>query len=128
MLSAAIGKVVAVDGSDDDVTQSELRHRIRDLLRFLRIERRRKARLHVAEGAGPRARVAHDHHGRVLLGPALADIRTARFLAYRHEPVLANDLFRFGVNGRARRLDANPVRLAQDGRVGPLCLFGVPGL
>ena len=41
-------------------------------LRFVRIEGARHTGLHIAEGAGPRAGVAHDHEGRVFLRPAFA--------------------------------------------------------
>ena len=62
----------------------------RDMLRLERIDRARHAGLHVAEGAGARAGVAEDHHRRVLLGPALADVRAGRFLADRREVELAH--------------------------------------
>ena len=57
---------------------------------------------HVAEGAGARAGVAHDHEGGVLLRPALADIRAAGLLADRDEAVLADDARRLAEDRRAR--------------------------
>src|SRR4029077_2574840 len=83
--------------------------------------------LHIAEGAGPGAGVAHDHHGGVPLGPAFADIGTGRFLAYRVQVVGAHNLPRGDIFLGHRRLDPDPVRLAQDVIVGPVGLFGVPG-
>ena len=54
-----------------------------------RIERPRQPGRHVAEGAGARAGIAHDHHGGVALRPALADVGAGRLLAHRDEPVRA---------------------------------------
>ena len=53
------------------------------VLRFGRVQRFRHARPDVAEGTGPRAGVAHDHHGGVPVGPAFADIRTAGLFTHR---------------------------------------------
>ena len=69
--------------------------------------------LHVAEGAGAGAGVAHDHEGGVVLRPALADVRAARLLADRDQAVLAHDRRRLAIDRRARRLDADPVGLAR---------------
>ncbi len=125
MLGAAVSEVVAVDRGDDDMLQAQLCDRFGDILRLVRIERAGHAGLHVAEGAGARARVAHDHEGRVLLLPALADIGAAGLLADRDETVFLHDAMRLGPFGRAGRLDADPVRLAQDRLVGPVRLFGM---
>ena len=76
------------------------------------VERAGQAGLDVAERTGAGAGIAHDHEGGVLLLPALADIRTARFLANRVQAALAHDPARLGIAGRGRRLDANPVGLA----------------
>ena len=56
------------------------------------VQRARQAGFHIAEGAGARAGVAHDHHGGVALLPALADVGAAGLLADRVQPVLAHDL------------------------------------
>ena len=74
----AVVEVVAVDRGDDHMREPELGRRLGDMLGLGRIERAGQAGLHVAEGAGARAGVAHDHEGRVLLLPALADIGAAR--------------------------------------------------
>ena len=63
----------------------------------LGIERPRQPGRHVAEGAGARAGVAHDHHGGVALRPALADVGAGRLLAHRDEPVLAQHAARLAV-------------------------------
>src|SRR6185369_15315410 len=80
---AAVGKIVAIDGGDDDMLEAKLGSRRRDMLRLKGIDGPRHAGLHVAERTGPRASVAQDHHRRVLLGPALADIRAGSLLAHR---------------------------------------------
>src|SRR5438270_8417335 len=100
--------------------EPELAHRLGDMPWLILIKEIWKAGLHVAEGASARARVAHDHERRVLLLPALADIRAARFLAHRDELVLAHDAVRLGPLRRTRRLDANPCGLALDRLVRPM--------
>ena len=107
----AVGHIVAVDRGDDDVVQTHLLDGQAHLARLFRIQRLRQARLDVAEGAGPRAGVAHDHQGGVLLAPALADVRAGRLFTHRHQPLGANDLLGGVVLTRARRLDPQPVRL-----------------
>ena len=89
----------------------------------LRIERARQAGLDVAEGAGARAGVAHDHEGGVLLLPALADIRAAGLLAHGVQAVGAHDGVRLDIAGRHRRLDADPVGLLGCGGIRPMRLF-----
>ena len=92
--------------------EPQLGRGVGDMLGLQRIDRARHAGLDVAEGAGARAGVAEDHHRRVLLGPALADIRAGRLLAHRGEVEAAHQLARLGEAGAGRRLDADPVGLA----------------
>ena len=87
-------KIVPVDRGDHDMGKLELRHRLRHVLGLVRIERARQPGLHIAERAGARAGVAHDHHGGVRLLPALADIGTAGLFADRVQAVRAHDLAR----------------------------------
>ncbi len=94
MRSAAVVEIVAIDRRDHDMGKAELRHGLRDVLGFVRIEPARQAGLHVAERTGARAGVAHDHEGGVRLVPALADIGAAGFLADRVQAVLADDVAR----------------------------------
>src|SRR6202035_5151455 len=89
------------------------------------IERAGQPGLDVAEGASPRAGVAHDHEGGVLFLPALADIGTAGLLAHRVRAVGAHDAGRLDIAGRDRRLDADPVGLAQAWLIRPVRLFRV---
>ncbi len=69
----------------------ELGRRGGDVLGLGGIERAGQSGLDVAEGAGPRAGVAHDHEGGVLFLPALADIGAAGLLAHRVQAVFAHD-------------------------------------
>src|SRR5690606_25912528 len=108
----AVRQVVAVDAGDHDVLQAHLTCRDGDVLRLHRIDHARHARLDVAERAGAGAHVAQDHHRRVLLGPALADIRTGRFLAHRVEIEFAHQLTRLVIALADGRLDPDPVGLA----------------
>ena len=105
--------------------KAELRGRLGDARRLVRIERARQAGLDVAEGAGARAGVAHDHEGGVLLLPALADIGAAGLLADGVQAVRAHDPLRLRIALRDRRLDADPVGLAQRGVSGPMRLLGM---
>ena len=128
MLRTTIGQVVTVDRGDDRMGEAHAGDGIGNLFRLVGDERIGHAGLHVAEGAGPGAGVAHDHEGGVLLLPALANIGTARLLADRDEIVLLHDAVGLGPLGRARRLDANPVGLAQDRLIGPVRLLGMTRL
>ena len=125
MRGAAVGKVVAIDRGDDHMFQSQLGHRFGDLDRFIGVERTGQAGAHVAESAGTGAGIAHDHEGRVLLRPALANVGTAGFLANGHEFVLAHDTLRLGPFGGAGSLHTDPRRLALYGRVGAIGFFRV---
>ena len=87
------------------------------------IERAGQPGLDVAEGAGAGAGVAHDHEGGVLFLPALADIGTAGLLAHGVQAVGAHDSRRRDIAGRDRRLDADPVGLAQARLIRPVRLF-----
>src|SRR6266571_3600777 len=123
MPGAAIGKIVTIDRSHHDMYEPELRDRIGNALRLLAVERTRQAGLDVAEGAGASTRVAHNHESRVLLLPALADVRATRLNAYGVKAVRAHDAARLCIARRARRLDPNPVGLRQHGRIRAVRLF-----
>src|SRR5690606_17034294 len=109
---AAVGQIVAVDRSDDDVLETEPGGRRGDMFRLERIDLARHPGLDVAERAGARADVAEDHHRRVLLAPALADVRAGRLLADGVEAEFAHQRARLVVGLADRRLDPDPVRLA----------------
>ncbi len=109
---AAVGQIVAVDAGDDDMLQAQFGRRDRDMLGLQRVDRARHPRLDVAEGAGPRAGVAEDHHRGVLLGPAFADVRAGRFLAHRGQAQLAHQPSGVVIAFADRRLDPDPVGLA----------------
>src|SRR5690606_36654041 len=114
-----------IDGRDDHVLEFEPGDGFRDVLRLLRVEWLRQSSTDVAEGASARARVAHDHHGRVLLAPALADVGAACLLADGVQIVLPHDALRLAIDWRAGRLDASPARLAEDRAVGLQRLLGM---
>ncbi len=125
MLGAAVGEVVAIHRGDHEMGEPQLEGRFGDVLRLIGVERAGHAGLDVAERAGAGAGVAHDHEGRVLLVPALADIRTARLLAHRDEAVFLDDVAGIGIAARGRRANANPVRLRWRQRIRPVHLFRV---
>ena len=101
----------------------ELGGRFADMRGLVGIERAGQSGLDVAERAGARAGVAHDHEGGVLFLPALADIRAAGLLAHGDEAVVAHDLLRGEIARRHRRLDADPVRFLLQRRIRPVRLF-----
>ncbi len=126
MLRTAILQIVTVDGGDDDVLEPEFRHGLGDVHRLLRIEGAGKSRGDVAERAGARADLAHDHHGGVPALPAFADIGAGGLLAHRGELVLAQDRLGLVVGRRMRgNAHTDPVRLAQDRRIRLVRLLGV---
>ncbi len=125
MLGAAVGEIVTIHRSDDDMGEPKLECGLRDMFRFQRIERPGHPGLDVAEGAGAGTGVAHDHEGGVLLVPALADVRATRLLAHRDEAVLLDDFAGIGIAARVRRAHANPVRLRRRERIRPVHLFRV---
>ena len=125
MRGTAIGKVVAIDRGNHDVGKSELGNGIGKAGGLGVIQRARSPRFDVAEGAGARAHIPHDHHGGVPRLPAFADVRTPGFDAHGVETVVAHDPASFGVSARARRLDADPIGLAQGRRVLPMRLLGM---
>ena len=127
MRGPAVVEIVAIDRGDDDVGEAKLGGRLGDMRRLGAIKRARYPGLDVAEGAGARAGVAHDHERGVLLLPALADIGATGLLAYRVQAVRPHDLPRLGIARRDRRLDSDPVRLAPDRLVRPMRLFRVAG-
>src|ERR1700732_2494689 len=119
----AIAKIVAIDGSDDGMGEPEFFDRFADTDGLGRIERVRKAGLDIAEGAGARASVAHDHEGRVFFFPALADVGAARLLADGYEAVLLDDFLRRRPLRRARRLDPDPFGFSRYRLIRPMGLF-----
>ena len=124
---AAVVEVVAVDGRDHHVAQAELDHGVGEIVRLVRIDCAGLAGGDVAEGASTGADIAQDHHRRVLLRPAFADVRAAGLLADGMQPVLADDPVRLAVSGRRRRLHPDPRRLAGRGIVRPMLLLRMAG-
>src|SRR5690625_2856206 len=131
MLRAPVREVVAVDRRHHHVLECQLAHGLRHVGGFEGIQLSRAPCGDVAEAARPSADFAHDHHRRVLLGPALADVRAGGFLTDSGKLVLPHDLPRLVVRPGNRGLDPDPGGLAPLYRiVRPVRLFGVtyPGL
>ena len=118
--------------------QAHLGDGVGDVLWLFSVERAGQSGLDVAERASARASVAHDHHGRVLLRPALADIRAGRFFAHRVKVFGADDRAGFCKTLRCRRLhrESSPAceqpgcraEIVSRGAAGPLwwCRSGSP--
>ena len=101
-------------------------HRLCNILRFPRVKRMGQTCLDVAKGTGPCAGVPHDHHGRMVLAPALTNIGAARLLAHGVEVVGTHNFPGFTINRAAWSLDPYPVWLAQNSTLGLVGLFRVP--
>src|ERR1700730_17975720 len=125
MRCPAVVKIVAIDGSNDGMSEPEFFDRFADTDGLGRIERVRKAGLDIAESAGARAGVAHDHEGCVFFSPALADVGAAGLLADGYEPMFLDNFLRRGPLRRARRLDPDPFGFSRHRLVGPMRLFRV---
>lgn len=92
--------------------KAQLRRGFRDMRRLVRIDPARHAGLDVAESAGAGAGIAKDHDRRMLLGPALPDVRAGGFLADRVEFQVPHQLACFAIALGGRGLYPDPVRLA----------------
>ena len=121
----AVGEIVAVDRSHDDMRKPKLGDRVTDARGLVFVQRTGQAGAHIAEGAGAGAGVAHDHEGGVALVPAFADVGTARLLAYGRELEFAHEAQGLGEHRRAGRAHADPGRLAGDRLVRPVRLLGM---
>src|SRR5205085_9087296 len=111
MRSASIGKVIAVNRGDDDVSQAEPCRCLRNSHRLASIERPRQSGPHIAERARARAGVPHDHEGGVLLLPAFANIGTRSLLADGMQSMRPYERPGFHIAARNRCLDPDPGRL-----------------
>ena len=103
--------------------ETELRDRVSDARGLVLVKRARQAGAHIAEGAGARAGVAHDHEGGVALVPAFADVGTARLLADGRELEFAHEAQGLGEDRRAGGAHTDPGRLAGDRLVRPVRLL-----
>jgi hypothetical protein len=120
VVRALVRELVAVHARDDRIAERELLHGVRDLRGLEDIQRRGGhlelgARLHVAEAAAARARVAHDHERRLALRPALSAIRTTRLLAHGVEAVRLEERLDLRDLRAHRKRAHEPARLRQVG-------------
>ena len=99
MPGAAVAEVVAIDGRHDDMLKLQMRDGLCNAPRLVGVEVRRQARRDVAERAGARANAAHDHHRRVPLLPAVADVRAGGLFADGVKLVFADDGPRVVITG-----------------------------
>jgi len=115
MHRTAVFKVVAVNGCYDDVLQTHFCDSFCHAARFVSVYACKWfAGGYITERASACAYVAQNHHGCVLFLPAFADIGAAGFLADRYEAFRFHKFTRFSISRRTGRLDADPVRLAQN--------------
>src|SRR5581483_3037550 len=98
-----------------DVTQPHLRSRLRETKRLERVRRMLgPARVDIAVAAGASAGVAEDLERRRPPAPALGDVRTARLLADRVQPLAVDQRAHLEVaGGRARGANLHPLRPAR---------------
>src|SRR5208337_3242297 len=108
MSGPAIVEVVTVDGGDDHMLQPELRRCQSNAGGLTRVKCAGQPRFDIAECAGARACVAHDHEGCVLFFPTFPYVRASRLLAHSVQSMSTHDRARLGIAFRERRLDPNP--------------------
>ena len=113
MLGAAIAQVVAIHRGDHHVAQFHVMDGLRQVRRFLLVQRRRPAVTDIAKRAAPRAHVAHDHECRGAVAKTFGEIGATGFLAYGVQVLIAQHGLDFCNRIRGRRLDPDPWRLAQ---------------
>ena len=99
-----------------------------NMFRLVRIELIRLAGCDIAEGAGAGADAAQNHHGDMLLGPALADIRARRLFTDGIELQRADEILRFDILPAQRCPNAKPIRLAPRRPIGVSHLLRMPWL
>src|SRR5262249_17351847 len=112
MAGPAIIEIIPIDRCDHHMRKTQAPDGSGDILRFVRIDTIGPAGCDVGECAGPGAHAAQDHHGRMLLLPAFADVRTGRFFAHGVEVERAHELAGCVIFRRSRSLDPDPVGLA----------------
>ena len=97
MLGPAVGQFVAIDRSDDDVTERELSRSFGHLFRLSseRVHRQPPACFDRAEAATARADVAQYHESGRAARKAIISIRASRFFANGMQPASAKHLFQF---------------------------------
>jgi hypothetical protein len=117
MGGAAVGQIVAIDRSDDDVLQAEALDGGGDAPRLIGIERAGAPMDDGAVGTIARADIAHEHEGGGAMRETFADIRTACFLADRMEFELGQQRARTQVFGRGGRSHFDPVGMSSVGHV-----------
>ena len=108
----AIGQVIAIHRSNHDMLQPHFCSRYRNMFGLKRIDGAGHARLDVAKCAGAGANITEDHHRRMLLGPALADIRARRFFTHRCEIEVAHQFARLIKTCAGRGLYPDPIGFA----------------
>ena len=117
-LGAAVLAVVAIDAGDDCVAQAHGGAGFRYTARLVEIDRERRAFLHGAESAAPRADVAENHERSGAAIPAFAHVGTSRALAYRVQTQARDEFLQFAViiaNGRRGAEPFRPRRLRRNG-------------
>src|SRR3989449_6781435 len=110
--SAAVGEIVAIHRRDHDVLETELADGASHALGLLAVLPRRSPVRDRTVAAVPRAHVAQDHEGGGRVLPALADIRTVRFLAHGMQVGVAHEPLEPEVIRPAGRAHLQPRRLA----------------
>ena len=114
MLGATVAKVVAIDRGDDHIRQTQCGNRAGEIVGLFGIKRVGTAVADIAEGAAPRALVAHDHEGGRAVAEALADVGAGGFFADGVQAMLAQDLLDLGeATGGRGGSHSDPGRLSQ---------------
>ena len=105
---AAVAQIVAIHRGDDHVAQFHVMDGLRQVLRFLPVQRRRPAVTDIAKWAAPCAYIAHDHECRRPVAKAFGEIGATGFLAHGVQVLVAQHGLDFCDRIRGRRLDPDP--------------------
>jgi hypothetical protein len=115
MGGAAVGKIIAIHGSDHGMSEIKMLHSFSDVTRLVRVECYGSALAHRTETAVTCADVAAQHEGRCSVGPALKDVGALRFLADRVQLQPLNQFQKMIVVGWIADTNPQPFRLGLTG-------------
>jgi hypothetical protein len=111
MRRAAVGQVVAINGSNHSVRQIQMSHSLSDVTRFLRVKLPRRAFANCAKAAMARANIATQHKCRRPISPALENVWAFCFLANRVQVKSFNQLEQMILVRRIAQTDPEPFGL-----------------
>jgi hypothetical protein len=108
---SAIGKIITIDGSNDGMTEFQIRDRGCNSRRLRQVQFSRLSARHRAERAGTRTDVSQDHECCCSVrAPAFGDVRAHRIFANGVQFMGLQDPSNFEVGVAAGDADLQPIR------------------